>query len=375
MFKAMRSYWRQPEHFYWLTSFLAAREAQSLTCRMIALFVATLGVVPLAMQFSGAGPQHPAERWLGWAVTASCLVIALGWLRRRWPTRGQSGAFVVIATANLAVGSLIMSDPRAGLLLAAGFAVLGGYVALFHTARVLVFTLVAAGLTTVVLAFRLAEGGDPVWAVTSLVIVMAVNVAVPFVCHLLLYAVDIDVDNADIDTLTGLLNREAFYRAAGHVVSRSRDDDQRLVLVVINLDSMRLLAETDGEIACDRARVAIAQTLRETTRRNAFVARVGDDEYLIADTFSSTDSFPLVERVRAAIAATPPRVTASMGVVSTPMRGLGSCPPQDLLDELITIATMAMYDARRAGGNQARYASCDRPSVLDKADQLGGDDL
>ncbi|OBF56141.1 diguanylate cyclase [Mycolicibacterium monacense] len=375
MFQAMRQYWRQPEHFYWLTSFLAAREAQSATCRLIAMFVATLGAVPLAMQWSDAGPNTTFERGVGAAVTLSCLVIAGFWLRRRWPSRRQSGVFVAVTAVIIAAGSLIMSDPEAGLLLATGFAVLGAYIALFHTAHYIVGVFALSEFTGVVLAFRLAETADAVWALTALTIVMTVTVAVPFACHLLLYAVDIDVDNADIDPLTGLLNREAFYRAAGHVVSRSRDDDQRLVLVVINLDNMRLLCETDGELACERARVAIGQTLRETTRHNAFVAHTGDDEYLIADTFATTDSFPLVERVRKAIAATPPRVTASMGVVSTPMRGLGACPPTELLDELITVATMAMYDARRAGGNQARYVSCDRPAVLDNARPLGTDDL
>ncbi|BCI51912.1 diguanylate cyclase [Mycolicibacterium litorale] len=374
MFQAVRQYWRQPEHFYWLTSFLAAREAQSATCRLIAMFVTTLGLVPLAMQWSDAGPHTVLGRWVGAVVTASCLAMAALWLRRRWPSRRQSGLFVLVTAVNIAAGCLIMSDPEAGLLLATGFAVLGAYVALFHTARYIVLVFALAEFTAIVLAFRLAETADTVWAVTSLAIALTVTVAVPFACHLLLYAIDIDVDNADIDPLTGLLNREAFYRAAGLVVARSRDDDQRLVLVVISLDNMRLLAETDGELACERARVSIGQTLRETTRHNAFVAHTGDDEYLIADTFATPDSFPLVERVRKAIAATPPRVTASMGVVSTPMRGLGDCPPSDLLDELITIATMAMYDARRAGGNQARYVSCDRPAVLDHVRRFSTDD-
>lgn len=365
MFQAVRQYWRQPEHFYWLTSFLAAREAQSATCRLIAIFVAALGVVPLAMQWSGAGPQGSVERGVGTVVTLSCLVMAALWLRRRWPTRWQSGLFVVATGVNIAAGCLIMSAPEAGLLLATGFAVLAAYVALFHTAHYIVLVFGLAEFTAIVLAFRLAETADPVWAVTALAITVTVTVAVPFACHLLLYAIDIDVDNADIDPLTGLLNREAFYRAAGHVVARSRDDDQRLVLVVINLDNMRLLHETDGSLACQRARVSIGQTLRETTRHDAFVAHTGDDEYLIADTFPTLDSFPLVERVRKAIAATPPRVTASMGVVSTPMRGLGACPPEELLDELITIATTAVCEARRAGGNQARYVTCDRPATLD----------
>jgi diguanylate cyclase (GGDEF)-like protein len=374
MLKALRHYWRQPEHFYWLTSFLAAREAQSSTCRLIALFVAILGGVPLAMLLSPAGPHQPVARGAAVAVAIACAVMAIAWLRQRWPSRTQSGAFVVTLGVAIAVSALSMSDPRAGLVWVAAFAVLGGYIALFHTVKFILVNLALAAATTVELAIRLSHE-DLVLAVAALCFVLAANVAVPFASHLLLYALDIDVQTADIDPLTGLLNRDAFDREAGHVIARSRDDDQRLVIVVIDLDNLRLLCETDGEVACERARVAIAQTLRETTRHNALVAHVGDDEFLIADTFSSTDSFPLVERVRKAIAATPPRVTASIGVVSTPMRGLAACPPQDLLDELITIGTMAMYDARRAGGNQARYSTCDRPSALNNANPGSVDDF
>lgn len=358
-----RRRWRAPDHFYWFTSFLAAREAQSATCRLVAVVVLTLSAMPVAAIWSPAGPQTPTARIVAIMIGAAGLGMALGWLRRRWPTRGQSKAFVVASGLCIAASCVIVADPRAGILWATTFAALGGYATLFHTAR---YTAVIVGLsmlTTAILAVRLAVDGDVVWAVCSAAFVIVVNIAVAMACHLMIGLLDVEAEQADIEHLTGLLNREAFYRTAGHVLSRSRDDDQQLVLLVINLDNLRLLYETDGAIAVERARVAIAQTLRENTRHNAFVAHVADDEFLIADTFSSTDSFPLVERVRSAIAATPPRVTASIGVVSTPMRGLSACPPQDLLDELIAIATAAMYKARRAGGNQARYEVCPRPSA------------
>ncbi|MDF2825424.1 MAG: yeaP [Mycobacterium sp.] len=112
--------------------------------------------------------------------------------------------------------------------------------------------------------------------------------------------------------------------------------------------------------------MAVAQTLRETTRSNALVGRIGDAEFVIADTFSSTDSSPLVERVRGAVATTPPRLTASIGVVCTPLAALSDCPPGELLDELIGLAGERMADARRGGGNQARYTVCPTPAALEQ---------
>ena len=76
---------------------------------------------------------------------------------------------------------------------------------------------------------------------------------------------------------------------------------------------------------------------------------------MIADSFTTSDASPLVERVRGAIAAAPAGMTASIGVVSTPLSPLVARPPQDLLDKIVGIATEAMREARLAGGNQARY--------------------
>lgn len=50
--------------------------------------------------------------------------------------------------------------------------------------------------------------------------------------------------------------------------------------------------------------MTVGQALRETVRHNAIVAHVSDDDFLIADTFTTADASPLVERIRGAIAAT-----------------------------------------------------------------------
>ena len=57
------------------------------------------------------------------------------------------------------------------------------------------------------------------------------------------------------------------------------------------------------------------------------------------------------------MAAAPGGITASIGVVTTALRPLADRPPGDVLDEAISLATTAMYEARRAGGNQARYVT------------------
>jgi diguanylate cyclase (GGDEF)-like protein len=103
----------------------------------------------------------------------------------------------------------------------------------------------------------------------------------------------------EMEPLTGLLNRHAFYaKATTLLASRGRDDDRYFVVVVINIDSYSALVAMTGSSAGDRARVDVARALRETIRHNAVLAHVTGAEFLIADSFAAADTSPLEERVR-----------------------------------------------------------------------------
>ena len=146
--------------------------------------------------------------------------------------------------------------------------------------------------------------------------------------------------------------------------SRSRLSDRYLAVVVVRLDHLALLTQSGGAAAGERARVAAGQALRETTRHDAIVAHLPDDEFLVADSFVTPDVRPLIERISGGLRTTPLRMTASIGVVRTPMRSLASCPPYDLVDELVKLATAAADDAHLSGGNAVKYVTCDHPAAL-----------
>jgi diguanylate cyclase (GGDEF)-like protein len=372
---AIRRWWRQPDHYYWLTSLLASRGLQAVTCRVLAATLLGLGAVNVTMLFSPAGPAGVVPRTIAIAVATACVVMAGVWLRRRWPSKAASATFVVTGSLCIAASCLVQTHPVAGMLGCTAFAALGGYVAFFHPPRYTAFNVVVAVATSVVLAQRLAQDTDVVFAVCAWAFISVVNMSVPAACQAMVHLLGVNVLATEIDRLTGLLNQDAFYRATGALISaRGRVDDRYLVVLLVTLDNFSLLRSTKGTIACERALVAVAQTLRETTRNNAIVGRFGDAEFVVADTFSSTDSSPLVERIRGAVATTPPRLTASIGVVCTPLGILADCPPQELLDELVGLAGQSMADARRGGGNQARYTVCPTPTAADKQNRFETDD-
>lgn len=293
--------------------------------------------------------------------------MAVLWVRHHWPTRAQSLFCVIVGSFAIGVSALIEASPLIGFLGATTYVVLTAFVVFFHTPRLLAVTWAVATAVLAVLFVRLAST-DLALAVCATGVVILLNVFVAFACRAAIKLIQPDAHHGDIEQLTGLLHRDAFYRGVATLLaSRSRSDDQYLVVVAVNIDSFSLLLGLTGARGGNRARVTVGQALRETVRHNAIVAHVSDDDFLVADTFTTADASPLVERIRGAITVTPQRLTASIGVVCTPLAPLAAEPPDEVVDRLISIATTAIEQARMAGGNQVRYVL--RPSLGEDEDE------
>jgi GGDEF domain-containing protein len=345
----------RPDHYYWFTALLATRGLRQMTSRVVAAIIVGLGAIPVILIGSQVGPHTPLERTLAVGVAVCCFVMALSWLQHQWPSRLQSLLCVTAGTFCVAVAALIVTSPIFGVLGATSFAVLGAYVVCFHTTRLLAFTWTVAAITLGILFLRIAHT-DVVLAVTAIAVAAMVNVFVVFACRAVIRLIRPDIHHGDIEQLTGLLHREGFYqKTATMLASRNRLDDRYLVVIAVNIDSFSLLLGIAGARGGNQARVAVSEALRETVRHDAALAHVDEDDFLIADSFVTAEPTALVERVRGAIATTPPHLTASIGVVSTLLGPLTDHPPYDVIDTLVDIATDAMDEARRAGGNQVRY--------------------
>ena len=366
--------WRS-DQCYWFTAVLAARGLQTVACRVVATCIVALGVVPMVLMASALGPQTAATRGLAVVVGLGCLGLAALWLRQHWPTRAQSLLSVFVGTVGIGVSALNVSSPIAGFLGATTYVLLTAFVVCFHSARFLVFTWTAGAVVVAVLFARLAPD-DLALALCAAGVVVVLNVFIALVCRAAVTLVQPEAHHGDIEQVTGLLHRDAFYRGVATLLaSRSRSDDQYLVMVAVNIDSFSLLMGLSGAQAGTRARVAVGQALRETVRHNAIVAHVssgGFHDFLVADSFTTPDASPLVERIRGAIAGTPQKLTASIGVVCTPLPPLAAEPPDEVVDKLISVATTAIEQARMAGGNQVRYVL--RPDLGEDPGEPGGDD-
>ncbi len=80
---------------------------------------------------------------------------------------------------------------------------------------------------------------------------------------------------ADTDRLTGLLNKAASVEEINNLCHKSRG-----ALMMIDLDSFKLVNDIFGHTAGDKLLIAFADILRSAVRANDLVGRIGGDEFI-----------------------------------------------------------------------------------------------
>lgn len=345
------------DQYYMFTTRVTAQGLQRTTMLTVAAFTAGLSLPAVLAMFNPKSTYLPGGRAILVVVALLCWVFAAPWLRHRWPTRAQSTALMATGSVALAVGCVIAADPFAGLLIGVAFTFILGYAALFHSTRLLAFTVAVACSACLWLAARIAAIDLPTaFAVTTPLVFL--NIVVVSACRTIARLGGSEDAQTDVDALTGLLTRASFYEAAAHLIgARNRGDDRFLVVAVVAIDSYAAIISVHGGRGANRAQISAAQALRDTVRRDCVLGHLDESEFTIADVFTTPDPTPLIDRVLGAVVSTQGGLTASVGVLSTPLRRLTGRPPVVVINEAIALATTAMHEARRAGGNQARYVS------------------
>lgn len=346
-------WWRAPDHFEWFSQYLNIRKASRLTAVVIGTCMLAAVGLELLIMYCRSAPQG-TPRMVGWITMASGLLMSSIWLRRRWPSRTESKVFIGVAAISIAVVCLIEPDPMSGLVCCTFFSLLAGYIAFFHSARLMVFSIAVGVATAAVVAVRLAAT-DPTLAIAKFLVVASVITVIPTMCQVVMQLLEPDVAESETDPLTGLLNRRGFQRRAEELLDGNhRRRDEHLLLLMIDLDRFKVLNDTEGHAAGDQVLIDVSRALRDNTRRDAVIARVGGEEFLIADITTSPDATGVAARANTAIAAVRDAITASIGSVTLPLNGAGSIDGRELFEDLIRIADQAMYEAKRAGGNRSR---------------------
>jgi diguanylate cyclase (GGDEF)-like protein len=154
---------------------------------------------------------------------------------------------------------------------------------------------------------------------------------------------------ATIDSLTGLLNRYAFFDQA-QALRDTPAGAARMSLLMLDLDHFKRINDRFGHATGDAALRLFAQTVRTSLAGRGILGRFGGEEFVLALTSPLDDAMDIAEQLRTAVTravlatgADPCAMTVSIGVTflhvgETVAAGLER-------------ADQALYDAKRAGRN------------------------
>ncbi|MGU3653025.1 GGDEF domain-containing protein [Mycolicibacterium sp. A43C] len=124
-------------------------------------------------------------------------------------------------------------------------------------------------------------------------------------------------------------------------------------VTMIDIDDFKKLNDTRGHAAGDAALVGIGAVLQRLCAPGALVARIGGEEFVVADIAPKEQHAASAESIRHGISALPGQLTASLGCCTATLAADAAFPA--FLDEMIALADAAMYRPKRAGGDQVQY--------------------
>ena len=166
---------------------------------------------------------------------------------------------------------------------------------------------------------------------------------------------------AFFDALTDLPNRRLLTDRLRHAVLSASRTSQHGALMFLDLDHFKQLNDTRGHDVGDLLLKQVAQRLQACVREEDSVARLGGDEFVVLlESLSplATEAASQAELIASKILNTlgEPYVLGDLNHISTPSIGivLFSMEPESI-EELLKKADVAMYQAKSAGRNTARF--------------------
>ena len=161
---------------------------------------------------------------------------------------------------------------------------------------------------------------------------------------------------SEIDTLSGLFNRQGFYSRADEAVRRAVQDRRPAALIICDIDHFKSVNDSLGHSSGDRVISAFAVLLGAASGAGNIAGRVGGEEFAVLLPGSNLTSGKFfAEGVRRAFSEMPVaglptrlRFTASFGVAEM--------SAGETLAELISRADEALYVAKRDGRNRVRVS-------------------
>ena len=175
---------------------------------------------------------------------------------------------------------------------------------------------------------------------------------------------------ATTDFLTGLPNRRALQPALDLALTAMEAQSSTMALLTLDIDGFKTINDTLGHLAGDDLLVQVAARLNNATRSEETLLRLGGDEFavIIPDVPGEAVAELAANRLLKVlhepfvIADRPEHVCTSIGVATTNDR--------DRAEFLLGEADVALYEAKRLGGDKVVVFESALNSITTRHDQI-----
>ena len=293
------------------------------------------------------GDGRPRRAALGIALAAAGLANGFG----------HSVVLVAVADIVITFSCVLLFDPMSAMASLPLLLCVGGYVVFFHGPKVHaghIAWYVASVLGVAVWTAVAVGGASGISvaankAVTALLVTVAILPTLQFGFWLL----QASSMQSLTDPLTELTNRRGLSTAVARL-SAAYPVAVPLCAVLIDIDDFKAVNDVHGHTVGDEVLIRTAQQIRSCVGRDAVVARLGGEEFLVVDRLHSGPAILVADQIRRRIAApADPPITVSIGLATTPHNNQHG----NLIHRLVDAADAAMYLAKRRGGNGVALTS------------------
>lgn len=162
---------------------------------------------------------------------------------------------------------------------------------------------------------------------------------------------------AELDPMTGLLNRRGLKRALSHEIGRSDRKGEQVLILIVDVDDFKSINDAWGYAVGDIVLKEIANKLKSRLRATDYIARIGGDEFMILlPNTRSAEGMQIAQKIRLSVSGKvislatgeSPFITVSMGV------GIAS-KENPSIDALISQIYPALVNSKRNGKNRVSF--------------------